>query len=87
MVLTKKYNDYSREELINELESLKKKKYGLVWDKKNSQENLDVFVNWENIPEKLAPKQFPVLKEIKNMEIETDKTKPTNLLIEGDNYH
>ena len=38
MVLTKKYNNYSREELINELESLKKKKYGLVWDKKNSQE-------------------------------------------------
>jgi adenine-specific DNA-methyltransferase len=27
------------------------------------------------------------LKEIKNKEIETDKNKPVNLLIEGDNYH
>ncbi|TSC94691.1 MAG: methyltransferase [Candidatus Berkelbacteria bacterium Athens1014_28] len=82
-----KYKNYSREELIDELETLKKKKYGLVWDKKNSQEILDAFVNWENVPEKFTPKQFPVLKEIKNKEIETDKTKPVNLLIEGDNYH
>ncbi|MBI4973481.1 site-specific DNA-methyltransferase [Candidatus Roizmanbacteria bacterium] len=87
MALTKKYNNYSREELINELESLKRKKYGLVWDKKNSQENLDVFVNWENMPEKFVPKQFPVLKEITDKEIKTESDKPTNILIEGDNYH
>ncbi len=82
-----KYKQYSREELIDELETLKKKKYGLVWDKKNSQEMLDAFVNWENVPENFVPKQFPVLKEVKNKEIETDKAKPVNLLIEGDNYH
>ena len=82
-----KYKNYSREELIDELETLKKKKYGLIWDKKNSQEMLDVFVNWENVPENFTPKQFPILKEVKNKEIETDKNKPTNLLIEGDNYH
>jgi adenine-specific DNA-methyltransferase len=82
-----KYKNHSREELIDELETLKKKKYGLIWDKKNSQEMLDAFVNWENVPENFTPKQFPVLKEIKNKEIETDKSKSTNFLIEGDNYH
>jgi len=82
-----KYKNHSREELIDELETLKKKKYGLIWDKKNSQEMLDAFVNWENVPENFTPKQFPILKEVKNKEIETDKSKPTNLLIEGDNYH
>lgn len=82
-----KYDNYTKEELIDELETLKKKKYGLVWDKKNSQEILDAFVNWENVPENFVPKQFPVLKEVKNKEIKTDESKPTNLLIEGDNYH
>lgn len=82
-----KYKDYSRKELIDELETLKKKKYGLIWDKKNSQEILDAFVNWENVPENFTPKQFPVLKEVKNREIKNDKDKPVNLLIEGDNYH
>lgn len=82
-----KYDKYTREELVDELETLKKKKYGLVWDKKNSQEVIDAFVNWENVPENFIPKQFPVLKEVKNKEIETDKAKPANLLIEGDNYH
>lgn len=82
-----KYKDYSKEELIEELETLKKKKYGLVWDKKNSQEMLDAFVNWENMPENFIPKTFPVLKEIKKLEIQTDKKDPVNLLIEGDNYH
>ena len=82
-----KYKNHSREELIDELETLKKKKYGLIWDKENSQEMLDAFVNWENVPENFTPKQFPILKEVKNKEIETDKSKPNNLLIEGDNYH
>ena len=82
-----KYKNYSREELIEELEVLKKKKYGLVWDKKNSQELINAFVNWENVPENFTPNKFPILKEIKNKEILTDKEKPINLLIEGDNYH
>ncbi len=87
MAKTNKYENYTREELIDELEVLKKKKYGLVWDKKNSQELIDAFVNWENVPENFTPKQFPVLKEVKNKEIENCEAKPVNLLIEGDNYH
>jgi Adenine specific DNA methylase Mod len=82
-----KYINYTKEELIDELESLKKKKYGLVWDKKNSQELIDAYVNWENVPENFSPNKFPVLKELKNKEILTNKINPINLLIEGDNYH
>ena len=55
--------------------------------KKTRKKNLDVFMNWENMPEKFVPKQFPVLKEIKENEIKTEPDKPTNILIEGDNYH
>jgi len=82
-----KYVSYTKEELIDELESLKKKKYGLVWDKKNSQELIDAFVNWENVPENFTPNKFPVLKEVKVKEILTNKERTVNLLIEGDNYH
>lgn len=87
MAKKNKYENYTREELIEELETLKKKRYGLVWDRKNSQELIDAFVNWENVPENFTPNKFPVLKEVKNKEISTDKDKPINLLIEGDNYH
>lgn len=87
MAKSKKYDNYTREELIDELEALKKKKYGLVWDRKNSQENLDAFVKWENMPENFVPKIFPVLKEVRNKEITSRGTETVNLLIEGDNYH
>ncbi len=87
MAKSKKYDNYTREELIDELEALKKKKYGLVWDRKNSQENLDAFVKWENMPENFIPRVFPVLKEIRDKEIITDKESSPNLFIEGDNYH
>jgi adenine-specific DNA-methyltransferase len=68
------------EKLKAEVERLKKalkkrKKYGLVWEEK---------------PEELVEmckEKLPVLKEVKNKEIITDKNKPVNLLIEGDNYH
>jgi len=68
------------EKLNAEIERLKKelkkrKKYGLVWEEK---------------PEELVEmckEKLPVLKEVKNKEIITDKNKPVNLLIEGDNYH
>ncbi len=76
----KKYQNLSKEKLIREVERLKKelkkkKKYGLVWEKK---------------PEKvveMCKEKLPVLKEVKSKEIITDKEKPVNLLIEGDNYH
>lgn len=74
------YESLSKEELIKEIERLKneikkKKKYGLVWEEKP-----------EDVVEQ-CKKELPVLKEIKEREIITDKDKPVNLLIEGDNYH
>src|SRR3990170_4942620 len=41
----------------------------------------------EMFPNEMAGKPFPILKEIKGKEINGDKGKPVNLLIEGDNYH
>jgi adenine-specific DNA-methyltransferase len=68
------------EKLKAEIERLKKelkkrKKYGLVWEDKP-----------EDVVE-MCKKKLPVLKEVKNKEIITDKNKPVNLLIEGDNYY
>lgn len=53
----------------------KRKKYGLVWEEKP-----------EEVVE-MCKEKLPVLKEDKSKEIITDKEKPINLLIEGDNYH
>jgi len=70
------YQNYSKAELIKEIKRLKKwKKYGLVWEEKP-----------EDVVE-LCKDKLPVVKEIKNKAIVTDKDKPVNLLIEGDNYH
>jgi len=68
------------EKLKAEIERLKKelkkqKKYGLVWEDKT-----------EEVVE-MCKEKLPVLKEVKDKEILTDKNKPVNLLIEGDNYH
>jgi len=68
------------EKLNAEIERLKKelnkrRKYGLVWEEKS-----------EEVVE-MCKEKLPVLKEVKNKEIITDKDKPVNLLIEGDNYH
>jgi len=72
----KNYTSWSREELIEEIEQLRKrKKYGLVWEYKS-----------ENIVEQCKT-ELPVLEEVKSKEIVTDPDKPFNLLIEGDNFH
>ncbi len=68
------------EKLKNEIDRLKKelkkkKKYGLVWKEKS-----------EDVVE-MCKEKLPIVKEVKNKEIITDKNKPVNLLIEGDNYH
>lgn len=73
-------NNQTKEKLLAEIERLKKelkkkKKYGLVWEDKP-----------EDVVE-MCKEKLPVLKEVKNKEIITDKNKPVNLLIEGDNYH
>jgi len=70
------YQNWSKDDLVEEIERLKKrKKYGIVWEEKK-----------EDVVEQ-CKKELPVLKEVKEKEIITDKDKPVNLLIEGDNYH
>lgn len=72
----KDYTNWSRDELIKEIEQLRKRKqYGLVWEPKK-----------ENVVEQCKT-ELPVLEEVKEKEILTDPEKPVNLLIEGDNYH
>ncbi len=73
-------------ELLEEVEKLKKKikgleakkyKYGLVWNEEKEPEQ--VVLDCQN--------KIPILKEDKTKAIMTDKNKPVNILIEGDNYH
>lgn len=72
------YENYTREQLIAEVEKLsKRKKYGLVWEEEKTKEQF----------EKEAEDKLPVLVEDKKREIKTDPDKPVNILIEGDNYH
>lgn len=73
-------NNQTKEKLLAEINLLKKelkkkKRYGLVWEDKP-----------EDVAE-MCKEKLPVLKEVKSKEIITDKNKPVNLLIEGDNYH
>lgn len=76
MAKKKNYQNLSKEELIARIQNLeKRKRYGLVWEEKE-----------EKVVEQ-CKKELPILKEVKNKEIITDKNKPVNLLIEGDNYH
>ncbi len=71
------YENWSKTELIREITKLnKRKKYGLVWDEEKTKE---VF-------EEEVQKKLPVLRDITKNGIE-DKSKPNNILIEGDNYH
>lgn len=87
------YENWSREELEKELRRIKETKYGLVWHRDLPEEKMDVLINpdartpSEMFPNEMAGRPFPVLKEIKSRAIETDDSKPVNLLIEGDNYH
>ena len=70
------YDNWSKEELVREIQKLeKRKKYGIVWEDKPEQVAL------------LCKEKLPILTEVKNKEIETDKDKSVNILIEGDNYH
>ena len=72
----KDYQNWNKEELVREVQKLeKRKKYGVVWEDKP-----------EQVAE-LCKEKLPVLIEDKSKEVETDKNKPVNILIEGDNYH
>ncbi len=87
------YQEWSKEELVREIIALKKQKtYGLVWEREKTKEDFDLFINWEGekTKEEFSPEskdKFPVLAEVKDKEINSDKDEPVNLLIEGDNYH
>ena len=77
------YDSYSKEELIRVIkqqeQSLKSKKYGLVWDDEKEPEQ--VVLDCAN--------HLPILKRVKSKEIKEpeNNTQEDNILIEGDNYH
>lgn len=74
--MTKKYEDYTREQLLEEIKKLKKqKKFGLVWEDKPEQVVEDCKNN------------FPVLTEVSDKAISEAENSPTHLIIEGDNFH
>ena len=75
--MTKSLDEYIENELIEEINSLKKqKKYGLVWEDKLEKVAKD------------CEGMLPVVKEVPEKTIhEDDNSKPTNIIIEGDNYH
>lgn len=75
----KDYSKLEKEDLLKVIDKLEsRKKYGLVWDEDKVKEQF----------EKDAENALPVLKEFKTKEIvDKDKSKPVNILIEGDNYH
>ena len=74
--MSRSWDDYTKEELIEELKKLKKqKKFGLVWEDK---------------PEAVVKEcetKLPVVKEVEEKAIENAPGEPTNIIIEGDNYH
>lgn len=61
--------------LTSSQKQIRTKKFGLVWEQKTEQVIED------------CKKKLPVLKETTTKTVITDKSKPTNLIIEGDNYH
>ena len=68
------------ERLQGEVEKIRgdlkqKKRYGLVWEDK-----IEAVVA-------RCERELPVLEEVKQLAISADGDAPTNLLIEGDNYH
>jgi adenine-specific DNA-methyltransferase len=92
MAKKKDYSNWSKDELLKEIDALRKQKtYGLVWERDQVKEKFDYFINWEGVQNKEVFKEaigkFPVLKEVKGKDITTDKEEGYNILIEGDNYH
>ncbi len=87
------YEQWSKDELVKEIKRIRETTYGLVWHRDLPEEKIDVLINpdartpSEMFPNEMAGKPFPVLKEVKTKAIETDRNQPTNILIEGDNYH
>lgn len=75
---TTDYSKLEKDDLLKIIEKFEaRKKYGLIWDEEKTKEQF----------EKEAENALPVLKEVEGKEIKTDMQQPTNILIEGDNYH
>ena len=74
--MTKTLEEYTKDELIEIIQNLKRrKKFGLVWEEKP-----------EEIV-RLCETEIPVLEEVTKRAITEKSDGPTNLIIEGDNYH
>lgn len=72
----KRFEDYSKEELVELVKRLKRqKKYGLVWEDKP-----------EDVVEQCRS-EIPVLEQVTKRAMKKAPGEPTNLIIEGDNYH
>ena len=72
----RRLEEYTHEELIEYIRTLKKqKKFGLVWEDKP-----------ENVVKECENK-LPVVKEVEEKAIGNTDSEPTNIIIEGDNYH
>ena len=72
----RRLEEYTHEELIEYIKTLKKqKRFGLVWEDKP-----------ENVVRECETK-LPVVKEVTEKRIENAPGEPTNIIIEGDNYH
>lgn len=70
-----KYNNLSREQLIDKIQKLEKERYGLVWEDK------------EEDVAKRCDSELPLLKEDCTKGIVCNPSLPYNIIIEGDNYH
>lgn len=72
----KKLEELDKAELIKLVKQIKmQEKFGLVWEEKP--ENVVIQCQTE----------LPVLEEVEDREISMDPNHPTDILIEGDNYH
>lgn len=72
-----KYDAMTKEQVIDELENLKKTRLGLFWDKEKEPEK--VVLDCQN--------QIPLVTECKEKNIDGAPDSPNHIMIEGDNYH
>ncbi len=73
-------------ELLQEIDKLKKQ----LEIANNRVKTANYGITWMDVPEAFeneTENQLPVLTEIKEKAVKNDASKPTHILIEGDNYH
>ncbi|MEK6691094.1 MAG: site-specific DNA-methyltransferase [Nitrospirota bacterium] len=70
-----RYDNYTKEQLLEKIKQLEKHRYGLAWEDKQ-----------EDVAEQCV-KELPALHEEITKEIIANDKLPNNILIEGDNYH